>query len=207
MKRLVPALVFAIAAQAAAGEQRPQADIDVAAAIARGAKKKAGGLELTEFAIGTTNGFRIQLHTPATWIQSRAAAAAEKYQAFTAADVTDDDRADVLRVIAYPDTPRTMDATNMASSVKHVVIRDVSKKDAAQPLVLEPFDDSVGNKMGATLTYAGARATFSMRDVERMRAADPKGEFLVTVVGTNSEKDFRVKQKHFDDLSLTAPKR
>jgi hypothetical protein len=54
----------------------------------------------------------------------------------------------------------------------------------------------------ARASFAGLFAIFSMADVERIRSASPNREFLVTIVGARkkSNRDFRVKAKHFQRL-------
>jgi hypothetical protein len=53
--------------------------------------------------------------------------------------------------------------------------------------------------LGARASFTGLVAVFSLADLERIRSISPDREFFVTVIGARkkSNKDFRVKQKHF----------
>jgi hypothetical protein len=53
--------------------------------------------------------------------------------------------------------------------------------------------------MGAATTYTGALVEFSIEDLLSVAEKDvkKKGEFFVKVIGTKSEKEFKIKDKHF----------
>jgi hypothetical protein len=187
---------------------QPEALFDVDAVIALGLKKKCAGLTLSSTfasALIGLNGWRIVIHSPQTWVQTLACEAAAKYMPFTRADIAPEDLRDVLRVVAFPNTPEKMSARNLAENVKHVVVRDAKKKEAIQPLMIARFDDTVGNAFGAELTFYGQRAVFSLPEIARLRALDPKSEFIITVVGDGDQKDFKVKGHHFDNLGWAPP--
>jgi hypothetical protein len=69
-----------------------------------------------------------------------------------------------------------------------------------QPLFTRPFDVEQRNRRGDSATFEGLEAALPIDTLEHVR--DQKGEFLITVVGRSEEKDFKVKQKHLDDLGL-----
>lgn len=193
---------------------------DVEAAIALGAKAKGRlcGLDMQDSARGFFNamaamgsnpgaaqgsrGFSLEVFTPLSWIEQLSSNATKEYRAFSPADLTREDLAPVLRVVIYPDLPLTLSASSRAvsDSVQHVVVRDEAKRVVAQPLAKDQFTQETSNAMGGRADYAGLRAVFSLEDVARVRAASPDHEFFVTVVGQGSEKNFKIKKKHFEKL-------
>ena len=149
------------------------------------------------------NGFHLLVYTPLAWIQQLASDAAKEYRHFDEADVPEEAAEQVLRVVAYPDTPNTVTATGMAgtSSVRHVVLRDEARRIVVQPTFKEEFTEETSNAMGGHATFTGLRLKFSMDAVRELRGPNGDREFFITVIGTSGEeKDFRVKKKHFDDL-------
>ncbi len=150
------------------------------------------------------SGFAVRLLTPRTWVAWRAHEAKRVYKPYGFADVSESDRIHVLRIVVIPDTPAYVVAGSgmrASSSVEHVVLRTVDEKDVVQPLDIEPYQLDAKNAMGGSAGYSGVIAFFSMEDVARLRKADSKGEFLVTVVGERGkEKTFKVKRKHFEQL-------
>jgi len=110
----------------------------------------------------------------------------------------------VLRVIVHPDKPNYVSAAGMTgtSSVRHVVIRNAERKLVIQPILVEPWTEKVSNAMGGSAKFVGVQALFTLDDFRRLRGADDQ-EFFVTVIGTSGEeKDFKVKQKHFERLPV-----
>jgi hypothetical protein len=85
-----------------------------------------------------------------------------------------------------------------ASSAEHVVLRDVGRKMAVQPIHKEAFTEELSNLMGARFSYSGVVAFFSLEEVQQIRLKNE--EFFVTVVGSHGDKDFRVKKKHLRSL-------
>jgi hypothetical protein len=148
-------------------------------------------------------GFSVWIYTPEAWICQRSFEAAKEYRVLTHDDLAPEDLADVVRVVAYPDTPTEIRAGGMQqqSSVAHVVIRDARKHEVIQPIDKQPFTEDVQNAMGARLQYVGVVAVFDAHEVEAIRRLDAKGEFHVTVVGDNEEKNFKVKDQHFARLA------
>jgi hypothetical protein len=120
-------------------------------------------------------------------------------------DVTESDRLQVLRIVVNPDTPEAVVAgrgMRDSSSVEHVVLRSEDKRDAVQPLTVDPYQVDVQNAMGAKLAYAGVVAVFRMSDLDVVRRPSEKREFLVTVIGEGGrERDFKVKEKHLSRLN------
>jgi hypothetical protein len=148
-------------------------------------------------------GFKVWIYTAEEWVCQRSFEAAREYRVLTHDELAPEDLANVVRVVAYPDTPTEVRAAGMQqqSSVAHVVIRDARKQQAIQPLAKQPFTEDVQNAMGARLQYVGVLATFDASEVEAIRRLDKKGEFHVTVVGGNEEKNFKVKDQHFARLA------
>jgi hypothetical protein len=179
--------------------------------IALGMQKKRAGLSLASgFSAFTaamsgegTAGFSAVLFTVDTWIQNLAADAADKYLPFKKEDLRNEDLVNAFRVVAFANKPVNMNAAWQAESVKHIVIRDTKKVTVIQPEATEPFDDTVGNAFNAKVNLTGLRAVFDWEKIEDLRKNDAKREFLVTVIGVRTEKDFKVKTKHFDDLRIS----
>lgn len=187
-------------------------DDELVAAIQAGSKNKnrEQGLVLADtmssFGALTsegTTGFSVVLYTPTTWIRHNAALRAKRYQELKPADVDQDMRQPLLRVIANPDIPRKVTASGAvgSASVDHVVLQDKSRKITIQPVTTEPFTQDAKNALGATLTYQGVNATFNLDDLRELRGPKMDESFYVVVIGaTGEEKKFEVKKKHFDDL-------
>jgi hypothetical protein len=148
-------------------------------------------------------GFSVWIYTPEEWVCQRSFEAAREYRVLASDELTPEDLADVIRVVAYPDTPTEVSAAGMQqqSSVAHVVIRDARKQKAIQPIDKQTFTEDVQNAMGAKLEYVGVVAFFDAKEVDAIRQLDKKGEFHVTVVGDNGEKNFKVKDQHFARLA------
>ena len=144
-------------------------------------------------------GFSLRVYTPQTWITHRAAEAKRLYLPFTAADVTEDDLAPVLRVMVFPDTPTRLTGPDMAAaqSADHVVLRDEQKTLVVQPLGITPFEQSLSSALRDRV-YAGVTATFDLLALDALRQANK--EFLVVVVGEHGERTFKIKTKHFERL-------
>lgn len=149
---------------------------------------------------GTETGFSLSIYTPLTWIRQQASDAAKEYRSIAVSDVTPEILEPVLRVIVYPSRPtaNTEQAARWASSVQHVVLRDVTRKTVIQPIYKEPFTQGASSKE----VYQGIQAKFPLDGLREVRGAGGDGEFFVTVIGTakNSEKDFKVRKRHFERL-------
>lgn len=148
------------------------------------------------------SGFWLSVYTPLSWAKQRASGAAKMYKTLTVDDLTEDDRAAVIRMVVHADTPRMVVGSSQRSSVEHVVIQSTDGKTVFQPLSIEPIDETVSNAMGGSIGLSGASVTFALLDVIAVRALDKKGEFRIIVVGqdNNDEKSFTVKTKHFQSL-------
>lgn len=147
-------------------------------------------------------GYTLRIFTPRAWIARMKQEAKRKYKAFEVADVTEEDRLPILRVLVSPSTPERVTAEGLqrAAGVDHVVLRSEDKKVVIQPLVIDSYIVEVSNAMGGRAELKGAIALFSMEELGRLRASG-SGEFFVTVVGDKgNEKDFKVKRKHFTRL-------
>ena len=191
-----------------------QQDIDQATAQGLKEKGKEQGLDMRDTLAavsaaldqadskskGSETGFSLAVYTPLTWIRQQASQAAKEYRPFTPGDVKEELLEPMLRVIVYPSTPtmNTAQAARWASSVQHVVLRDESRKIVIQPTYKEPFTQGSSSRE----TYQGLQAKFPLDALREIRGSNGKGEFFITVIGSgrNSEKDFKVKTKHFERL-------
>jgi len=148
-------------------------------------------------------GFSVEICSPANWIARRMAQARRQYQQLTWADLHEQDRVRVLHVLALPDRTTNLNVEN-GDSVAHVVLRHPDKNRRktviVQPLFKRPFGVEQQNNLGGKAEMEGVDAAFAFQSLATVR--DGKGEFLVTVVGDAQEKNFKVKQKHLDDLGL-----
>jgi hypothetical protein len=72
---------------------------------------------------------------------------------------------------------------------------------AVQPVWKETFAEEVKNALGASFTFTGVAAKFSMDDLRELRGPNNDREFFIVVIGeSGEEKNFKVKRKHFDEL-------
>jgi hypothetical protein len=152
--------------------------------------------------VGT--GFALEICTPANWIARKMAEAERQYRPLAWKDLDEEDRSDVLHVVALPDRTTNRRHVDMGDSVAHMVLRHPDEKlrnhVIVQPLFTRPFDVEQRNRRGDSATFEGLEAAFPIDALKTVR--DAKGEFLITVVGRSEEKNFKVKQKHLDDLGL-----
>ncbi len=154
---------------------------------------------------GANSGFSVLLYTPISWIRQQASASAKLYRPYIDEDVTAQMRTDYVLVAIAPDTPyyATPGSMAQATSVEHVVLRDVDRKIAVQPANQGPYDVDLGNPYGAAVRFTGMVAAFHLQDLFRVRGPKGDAEFFITVIGTNgTERDFKVKRKHFGRLPL-----
>ena len=153
---------------------------------------------------GNHTGFAVWLYEPKAWLGAKKEVVTRRFQTYREEDVPEDDRFQVLRVIVRPDTPEYLTAMGAANAnnADHVVLRSINKAQVAQPVSLEPTTEEFWSALGARASFAGLFAIFSMADVERIRSGAPNREFFVTIIGARekSNRDFRVKAKHFQRL-------
>ena len=71
-----------------------------------------------------------------------------------------------------------------------------------KPLMKNTFVVEVKNAMGGNAQFEGVEAVFSLEGVAQLRGPRGDQEFFVTVVGTGYEKNFKIKQKHFQLLPM-----
>jgi hypothetical protein len=216
MKRFVSACLVVVAAVTLSAQKVSLGDDDIAAALATGgkAKGKHQGLILRDSAQGfaaalgssggaqSSTGFWVEVFTPTTWLEQQASIAAKKYQIMTA-PVAAELLEPVLRIIAHPDMPNTVNRKGLqgTASVEHVILRDEKKKVVIQPTWTEPFDEEASNAMGGKAAFTGLNAKFDVAAIKEIRGPKGDQEFFITVVGsTREEKDFKVKDKHFKEL-------
>jgi hypothetical protein len=154
------------------------------------------------YATTAGTGFSLRVYTPKTWVEQLASNAAKEYRPFTISDITEEMLEPVLRVVVYPDKPTYLSGAGMAgsSSAEHVVLRDENKRLVVQPISKEPFTDTASSAM-RDMAFQGIIAKFPLDAVRELRGAKGDKEFLIVVVGAGTkEKEFRVKEKHFERL-------
>ena len=200
------------AAQAPVAEAHALSDAEVVAAIEKGSHLKPSQIGLTLNDVQTAvfsgmacktcgqSGYTVTIYTPEKWIEHLASDAKRELAPFGVADVTDDMRQSVLRVVAMPSQARYITGAGLAgsSSVHRVVLADKSKKDLIQPVSNEQGTVQ-GNSAFRSAEYTSALTTFAMSDVARIRG-DDEGEFFVVVVGDHQNKYFKVKTRMFKSL-------
>ena len=147
------------------------------------------------------SGYTIHVYTPEQWIEQLAINATREMLPFTADNVPSDMRVKMLHVVAMPSTPQYMNGNGFAlsSSVHRIVITDTTQNDIVQPVQLNNGSVETNSALRSA-EFSSANAAFLMSDVERLRALDSKGEFFITVTGSNQNKFFKVKQKFFKML-------
>jgi hypothetical protein len=154
------------------------------------------------YAATAGNGFSLRVYTPMTWVEQVASDAAKQYLPFTIGDITDEMLEPVLRIIVHPDKPRSLTGAgfSMASSVEHVVLRDEDKRLVVQPISKEPFTETASSAL-RDMAYEGIVVKFPQAAVRELRGPKGDKEFLIIVVGEGvKEKEFKIKEKHFERL-------
>ncbi len=150
-------------------------------------------------------GFSVEVCAPANWIARRMDEAKRSYIELRWEDLAEQDRANLLHVVALPDRTTNLNVEN-GESVAHVVLRHPDKEKrktvVVQPLFKRPFGQEQQNNLGGKAELAGIDAVFPFDALAAVR--DEKGEFLITVVGEAGEKNFKVKTKHLDDLGFAS---
>lgn len=211
---VAPVVQMAVASQDEAASLGQLTDVEVKQAIAKGSAK-SHTIGLTLFDVQTSmlsgmmcttcqvSGYRIYVYTPEQWIELMAADAKREMKPFTLADVTPEMRGLSLHVIAMPSQASYINANGMsfASSVHRVVLTDTKREVTVQPLTETQGTVQSGSAF-RTVEYTNAAVDFSMSDMRRLRAMDPKGEFFIVVVGDKQNKFFKVKSRDFKFLDL-----
>jgi hypothetical protein len=150
------------------------------------------------------SGFALWLWEPKAWIGAKKSEAVKRFLTYRVEDLSADDRMPVLRVVVHPDSPEYLTAYGAANAnnADHVVLRSIDRTQVAQPVSVQPTTQEFWSALGARASWMGLVAVFSMSDLERIRSASRSREFFVTVVGARkkSNRDFRVKPKHFQRL-------
>ena len=147
------------------------------------------------------SGYTIYVYTPKQWIEQMVANARREMVPFTINDVTPEMRRKMLHVVAMPSRPEYLTGIGfgLSSDVHRIVLTDMSRNTIIQPVELE--NGSVENNSALRAAqFSSASAAFYMTDVDRLRAADGKGEFFITVTGSRQNKFFRVKERFFRTL-------
>lgn len=150
------------------------------------------------------SGYVITVYTPEQWIEQAAHYARREMAPFTLADVADEMRGRMLHVVAMPSTPAYLNGNGFswASSVHRVVLSDTSRTTTIQPVDLSHGSIET-NSAFRSANFTSATVSFFMADVDKLRAADPKGEFFIVVVGDNKNKFFKVKARYMSELFPT----
>src|SRR5208337_2403842 len=148
-----------------------------------------------------TSGYVITVYTPEQWIEQAARYARREMAPFTLADVPEEMRDPMLHVVAMPSTPAYLNGNGFswASSVHRVVMSDTARATTIQPVGLS-HGSIERNSAFRSANFTSATVSFFMADVEKLRAADPKGEFFIVVVGDNKNKFFKVKARFMSEL-------
>jgi hypothetical protein len=156
------------------------------------------GSGLADNGASATNGFSVIVYSAFHWIEYQAALAHHQMRPFTARDVTPEMRADVVRVVALPNTPANLNGRGIAASsgVARVVICDMSKTVTVQPLS-EQASTVTSDSALRSKDYTSMASSFNRAEVEALRSKDKRGEFYVVVIGESGErKFFNLKQKY-----------
>jgi hypothetical protein len=149
-----------------------------------------------------TSRFRLQLHTPLTWIKQLAGDAANQSRAFRLEDVTDEMTEPVLRITAYS-APMSPSSGSRACWVRHVVLRGATKDSIVQPLSKVAFSEHVVSGAGGSTVFEGLRLTFPIDAVRRLRGPRGDGDFLIGVIGLNGEeKDLKITKEYLQELPM-----
>jgi hypothetical protein len=223
MKRVLVATIVCLSFAGVSAQRQALLAVDQADAVRIGVKAHGGltGLSLTDSARAFGNmmtqmnngmngrhdttdgtGFSLRVYTPKTWIEQQASNAAKEYRPFVVADITEEMLEPLLRVVVYPDKPTVISGQGMrnSQSVQHVVLRDEKKTLVVQPISKEPFSDVASSAL-RDMAYEGIIATFPLDAVRTLRGPSGDKEFLIVVVGEGrQEKEFKVKEKHFERL-------
>ena len=175
-------------------------------AVERAIRARASGLpalELTDrggLFSGAGRGYRVILYTPHSWIAHLAATAAADGDELSAAEVGIQDRAPLLRVFASPSAPPVGSSRHRSSSVLQVTLLDERRRGSLQPQATRPFTTRHRGLFGSG-TLRGLEAIFRLSDLETLRGGAGR-EFFVRVEGTGYTKDFKIKRKHFNRLTM-----
>ena len=186
----------------------PLTEEDIQEAIKLGLDRRAvAGLVLwDEWKKGDTGttGFSIMLLTPYARIVDAAYEAKRKYKNFAREDVTEEMLAPVISIRVYPDMPKRLIAkdTELAQSVEHVVLANTTRGMIIQPHRIEFFEVPAKSGLGAEATYKGTYVEFLIEDIIKVSNDDflKRGEFVIKVIGEQSEKEFRIEEKYIKDL-------
>jgi hypothetical protein len=145
-----------------------------------------------------TSGFSIIIYSPFHWIEYQAAFAHHELRPFTVDDVTPEMRADVLHIVALPNTPDSLTGAGMSASsgVERIVVCDRSKTNTVQPLAEQSATTTVDSALRSK-DYTKLASVFNRAEVERLRDLDKRREFFVVVIGdSGARKFFDIKAKY-----------
>ncbi len=186
----------------------PLTNDDMEEAINLGFERKRCGIYLKDqwksWCGWGSSGFSLWILTPYGRVCNAAYEAQRKYLNFSRKDVTEEMLLPYVLIIVYPDMPKraAIDDFERAQGLEHVVLADTKKTLIIHPSALELFDQEKKMENGTVVIYKGAYVEFTIEDVLRVSRKDfrKKGEFFIKVIGTKSEKEFKIKKKHLQHL-------
>ena len=150
-----------------------------------------------------TTGFGVEIFTPFTWLARGASIAANEGEPLDPDALEEAYAAPVLRVIGYPNVPKTPTPGIYGDRVESLSLRPTRRKGYQEAIAIETtrLSDTVRAPNGAILDMGPLVAAFPLADVQAISSLDKKGEFYVVVVSAKGkEKKFKVKSKNFDQL-------
>lgn len=186
MRRGFIVLVWLFAAPVASQQLT---DAQIQAAIDRGLRKEAPSVRVSG---SMTGWYNIHIGGPLSHISTAAERAAASYLPYTLADVTEDDRAPLLYVVASCKPPEwnRYSGMHVNPDAKHVVVQAKKNSQAIQPAHVEPIPMEWKNAVGGVFTCSGLSATFQLSDL-------PQGQFEIVVVNVfGREQRATVKPEH-----------
>ena len=162
---------------------------------------RSHGLSLHGSPGAASAGFRVQVHTPITWIRQLAGDAARQNRRLTPRSLTEDITAPVFRITAYADT--TVAAPSSGGSVRHVTLRSDSEPFVVQPLTKETVTEEVPHPGGGRAVLEGLHLTFPLDAVRDLRGPRRDREVSIVVIGASGEEViYKLTKKLFDDLPM-----
>jgi hypothetical protein len=173
--------VLAVAASAAG----QLSEVDVAAAIAEGAKLKQQTHKIGFTHRGAPGGYHILAYGPLGRIALASADAAVEFKTFSPGDVTPALSASTLTVRAEPVAPSSGIITR---PLRALVIRAKGSETVIQPTSLDREPRQWSNALGGQFSGEAATSTFDL-------AAIPAGEFEILTVGDRGTDSVTVKEK------------
>jgi hypothetical protein len=141
----------------------------------------------------------ITLYMPEAVLAIRAESARNQFIQY---EPSEEDKRRSLMIVAQGYAGKTI--TEGCTSITRVVLlSDPSGAVIKEAYLSEPLDEIWRNNLGATNRCQALRTKFSLDDVQKVRDAASKGEFLVAVFsGSVNTKMYKIKRKHQSKLNL-----